>query len=237
MNNLVIRVVAIVSLASMLALVLYLPAAHPPSHFIAQIRAEHQQAVEVFGPERAARILTRMLDMQTPKTQVSAVPAGLQIAPGAPGGVAASGGAYVARGAHDSPIAPAASGVNAAMAAQIGQMGQRLFSNPYFQSIDALFALAEYRFSVWLETLKVLLLFGLVALIDGLVVRVVRSKVFVQHSPELFALHASLAIMVACGTVVAFVLPLSVHPYWLSVSPLLIGMFMSHAVSNYHRRA
>lgn len=215
MNNLVIRIVAIASLTALLALVLYLPSAHPPSRFMAQIRTEYAVAAQVWGPEHALRIMARMLDMQTSQVQVSAMPAAIAVAPGA------------------SAVSP----VDAAMAAQIGQMGKRLFSNPYFKSIDALLALALYRFSVWIESLPVLLVFGLLALVDGLLVRVVRSKVFVQHNPEMFALHASLAIVVSCLSVVAFVLPVFVHPYWLAAAPFVMGVCANRAVANYHRRS
>ena len=37
-----IRVVAVVSLLCLLVLVLYLPSAHPPERFLAQLRIEHQ---------------------------------------------------------------------------------------------------------------------------------------------------------------------------------------------------
>lgn len=215
MNNLVIRAVAIVSLASMLALVLYLPSAHPPARFMAQIRHEHQVAVAVLGPKHAARIMARMLDMQLP-------------------------GAHLSESQSALPAAMAqasrASGVDAAMAAQMGLIGQRLFTSPYFRSIDTLLALAMYRISVWMESLSLLLVFGVIGLIDGLVVRVVKSKVFVQHNPEMFALHASLAIVAACASVVACVVPINVHPYWFAATPFVIAVCANQAVANYHRR-
>ena len=215
MNNVVIRVVAIMSLATMLGLVLYLPSANPPGRFLAQIRDEHETAVAVLGPEHATRIMSRMLDLQSPAAHLSesqsALPAAMS-------------------------QASSASGVDAAMANQMGLIGQRLFSNPYFRSIDTLLALAMYRLSVWMESLPLLLVFGAMALIDGLVVRVVRSKVFVQHSPEMFALHASLAIVAACASVVACVVPVNVHPYWFAATPFVIAVCANRAVANYHRR-
>ena len=39
-----IRAVAAVSLLILLVLVLYVPAAHPPERFLAQLRAEHEAA-------------------------------------------------------------------------------------------------------------------------------------------------------------------------------------------------
>ena len=182
---------------------------------MAQIRAEYAAAADVWGPEHALRIMARMLDMQTAQAQVSELPTAMEAASAA------------------SSVSP----VDAAMAGQIGQMGKRLFSNPYFKSIDALLALAMYRLSVWIESLPVLLIFGLLALADGLLMRVVRSKVFEQHNPEMFALHASTVILVSCLSVVAFVLPVFVHPYWLAAAPFVMGVCVNRAVANYHRRS
>lgn len=215
MNNLVIRVVAIISLSALLVLVLYLPSAHPPSRFMTRIRAEYALAREVWGAEHAMRIMTRMLDMQSAQVQVSARPA-----------------AFVGASASSS-----VSSVDAAMASQIDQMSKRLFGNAYFKSIDALLALALFRISVWIECLPVLIVFGMLALADGMLVRVVRSKVFVQHDPELFALHASLAIVLSCLSIVAFVLPVLVHPYWLAMAPFAMGVCVNRAMANYHRRS
>jgi len=43
-------------------------------------------------------------------------------------------------------------------------------------------------------------------------------------------------ILIACGTVVAFVLPVTVHPLLLALVPASIGIFGSLAVANYHHR-
>ena len=118
----------------------------------------------------------------------------------------------------------------------MSQMSARLFNNQYFKSIGALFALATYRFSAFVEWLPYLSVFVLAALLDGFIRRIVKSKEFLQHKPELFALHASLVILIVCGTVVAFVLPVTVHPLLLALVPASIGIFGSLAVANYHHR-
>ena len=56
----IIRVVSTVSLVLLLVLVLYLPSAHPPERFIAQLSAEHERNSAFWGEERALRILSRM---------------------------------------------------------------------------------------------------------------------------------------------------------------------------------
>ena len=44
-----IRIVSIAALLSLLVLVLYLPSAHPPERFLAQIRSEHQAMEALWG--------------------------------------------------------------------------------------------------------------------------------------------------------------------------------------------
>jgi hypothetical protein len=207
----IIRVVSTVSLVLLLILVLYLPSAHPPERFIAQLSTEHERNSAFWGEERALRILSRMLELQTQAKEASPIPDTL-----------ANG--------------QTRSSVDTATASEVSQMNTRLFSNTYFKSIGALFALATYRFSTFVEWLPYLSVFVLAALLDGCIRRIVKSKEFLQHNPELFALHASLVILVACGTVVSFVLPVAIHPHLLALVPAGIGIFGSLAVANYHHR-
>jgi len=57
-----IRIVSIAALLCLLVLVLYLPSAHPPERFLAQIRSEHQAIEEIWGETPALRILDRARD-------------------------------------------------------------------------------------------------------------------------------------------------------------------------------
>jgi len=207
----IIRVVWTVSLLLLLILVLYLPSAHPPERFITQLSVEHERNRAFWGEEHALRILARMLELHADAKQASPIP---------------------------DTLAPAASHsrVDSAAASQLSQMNARLFNNPYFKSIGAQLALATYRFSAFVEWLPYLSVFVLAAVLDGFIRRIVKSKEFLQHNPELFALHASLVILIACGTVVAFVLPVAVHPLLLALVPTSIGIFGSLAVANYHHR-
>ena len=74
------------------------------------------------------------------------------------------------------------------------------------------------------------------ALLDGFIRRIVKSKEFLQDNPELFALHASLVIVIACGTLVAFVLPVTLHLLLLGLAPVSTAIVGSLAVANYHHR-
>ena len=207
----IIRVVSTISLILLLILVLYLPSAHPPEHFISQLSIEHERNSAFWGEEHALRILSRMLELHTDAKQASPIP--------------------VTRASSEPR-----NQVNAAAASQMSQMSTHLFNNQYFQSIGALFALATYRFSAFVEWLPYLSIFVLAAFLDGFIRRIIKSKEFLQHNPELFALHASLVILVACGTVVTFVLPVTVNALLLALVPASVGIFGSLAIANYHHR-
>ena len=206
----IIRVVSTISLILLLILVLYLPSAHPPEHFISQLSIEHERNSAFWGEEHALRILSRMLELHTDAKQASPIPVTLAAEP--------------------------RNQVDSVASSQMSQMSTRLFNNQYFKSIGALFALATYRFSAFVEWLPYLSIFVFAAFLDGFIRRIVKSKEFIQHNPELFALHASLVILVACGTVVTFVLPVTVNPLLLALVPASVGIFGSLAIANYHHR-
>ena len=205
-----IRFVSTVSLLALLILVLYLPSAYPPERFVNQLRVEHELMIDFWGHGPAMRILSRMLDLQATAKEASPVPS-----------LAA---------------APPPNAIDLAGTKQMSEVSARLFNNAYFRSIDTLLALATYRFSAFLEGLPFLLVFMAVALFDGCALRVIKSKEFLQHQPEIFAVHACAAIMIACATVIAFVLPVTLPPVVLCVVPLAFSVFASRAVANYHRR-
>jgi hypothetical protein len=204
-----IRFVSTASLLALLVLVLYLPSACPPQRFFDQLRIESILNKEFLGRDHATRILARMLDFQNATNKVSPVPSMNQ--------------------------APSPSGVDAAVAGEMVQVNHRLFNNPYFRSIDALLVLATYRLSALIEWLPVLLVLVLAILFDGILVRLVRSKEFIQHKPEMFALSACAAIMTACATFLAFVLPITFHPLAIPFVPIAFSIFVSRAVANFHR--
>lgn len=205
-----IRVVAIVSLTSLLVLVLYLPSAQPPERFVLQVRAEHARAIEVWGPVDATRILDRMLALQDTATEVSPGPAGAS--------------------------APQTAGVDEAVGHEMARVNQRLFNNPYFRSIDALLTLASYRLSALLEWLPRAWILALALAADALLERAVKSKEFRHHDPERFALYASGAILTVCACVLAMVWPWTLHPAAWAVAPIVVALLLSRAIAHYHRR-
>ena len=206
-----IRAVAVVSLLILLVLVLYVPAAHPPERFLAQLRAEHEAAAAYWGSEPTTRMLNRSLRMQERTAEISPIPA-----------------------AKD---APSPAGVNGAVSREMSSVNQRLFNNAYFRAVDTLLLLASYRFATLLEWLPELTVFVLAALVDGGFARLIKAKEFLQHDPEMFALYASLGIISLCATVIGFVLPVTLHPLLLPCVPLVVGVLAGRAVGCFHRRA
>ena len=74
------------------------------------------------------------------------------------------------------------------------------------------------------------------SVVDGGLVRLIKAKEFLQHDPEMFALYASLGIVVLCATVVGFVLPVTLHPLLLPCVPLVVGVLAGRALGCFHRR-
>ena len=103
-----IRAVAVLSLLVLLVLVLYVPSAHPPERFLAQLRAEHEAATAYWGAEPATRMLDRAMRMQDSTAEVTPIPA-----------------------AKD---APSPAGVNGAVSREMSSVNQRLFNNAYFRA-------------------------------------------------------------------------------------------------------
>lgn len=205
-----IRVVSTTSLLVLLVLVLYLPSAYPPQRFIDQLRTEHTLMVDFWGHDQAMRILARMLDLQATVLQASPIPLSTEVSVPKPGDLA--------------------------VAKQMIDVNNRLLNNPYFRSVDMLLVLATYRVAVLIEWLPALLVFMLAVLCDGFLVRTIKSKEFRQHNPEVFGLHVCATIMTACATVLAFVLPVTLHPLVLSAVPIAISVFASRALADFHRR-
>ena len=203
-----IRYVFIAAMLAILCIVLYIPSAVPPERFLDVLRQEHAVMQRTWGPEVADRVLARMLDMQQASAAVSAPPTPVET---------------------KQPTA-----VDAAMTAQIGQMSTRLFGNPYFRSIDSLFALVTYRLSATLELLPLLGIFLVIVAVDGFVVRMVRSKEFIPHSAEMFGGSVVGGIALGSAVVVAWFLPYQLHPMLVVLALLAMLFVLSRAVANYH---
>jgi hypothetical protein len=119
----------------------------------------------------------------------------------------------------------------------MASVNRRLFDNSYFRSIDALLLLAMFRLALLSEWLPWLLLFAGAALVDGCVVRLVKSREFRQHDPEVFALYVCLAITTACAAVVGLVVPVALHPLAMPAVPVVVSLLLGGAAAHFHRRS
>lgn len=204
-----IRVISIAALTLLLVFVLYLPAANPPERFMAQIRDEHGLNAAFWGEDRAERILEHTLAMNQ----------------------ALSGASPVPNATH----APQTDRMAQAVAQEMERVNQRFFGNAYFRSIDALLLLATFRLAALVEWLPVQTFVILALVIDGLIVRILRSKEFKPHDPEWFALHASAFVLLVCGSILTFVVPMTIAPTVLAAIPVAGMSFLSRVIANFHR--
>lgn len=205
-----IRVISIAALTLLLVFVLYLPAANPPERFLAQVRSEHTINASFWGEARAEVILERALAMNQALSAASPVPSAAQ--------------------------APQTDRMAQAVAQEMERVNQRFFGNTYFRSIDSLLLLATFRLAALFEWLPVQVFVVLAIVIDGLIVRILRSKEFKPHDPEWFALHACAFVLLACTSIVAFVVPMTIGPTMLAAVPVAGTFFLSRVIANFHRR-
>jgi len=204
-----IRLVATASLTTMLLLVLYLPSAHSPERFAQQIRNEHFGNIQFWGQAHADRILNRMLDLQAEAQTVSPVPRLANVPREA---------------AHH------------AAGREMLKVNERLLNSAYFRSVDALFTLALFRVSMLIEWLPKIWILAISLPIDAFLLRIIKSKKFLHHDPELFAFHASTAIIVLCSTAMALIVPWRIHPATWSAIPLTLCVLIHQTIANFHRR-
>ena len=205
-----IRIVFVGALALILCAVLYIPSTTSPERFIETIKMENAAHRAAWGDDAANRIMVRLLDLHQGVVQE-------------PPPAMSSSAATLPAGSPQ-----------AAVTAQVGQMGARMFANSYFKSIEALMMLATYRACALIELLPLALLVLVVVAIDGFVVRVVRSREFVPHSAELFSASAACSILVGSLIMLSMFLPLSMPPMYITAAIVVMLFILSRAISNYH---
>ena len=206
-----IRAVAAGSLLALVALVLYLPAANGPEAFLRQVTVEHEANLHLLGPDAARHILDRLRFLQGRSADANPIPSTFRDNPGPPP-------------------------VDVTVARHVSAAGARILDSQYVRSMEALLALALFRIASLAEWLPLVSAFLFVAVFDGLIRRAVKSKEFLRHDPELFAAHACLAVLTACGLALSVVLPTTIHPYAFASAPLLAALFSGQAIANFHAR-
>lgn len=112
----------------------------------------------------------------------------------------------------------------------------RLFNSPYFRSVDDLLLLATFRVLVMLEWPHWLALVCTVALVDVGIVRSIKTRQFLHHSPEAFSAYSTSIIVLVCATVLALVLPITLPPLLWPAVPESAALLTAGALRNFHSR-
>ncbi len=118
---------------------------------------------------------------------------------------------------------------------RLGKIGEGLSKTPYFVGLRALARLAVYRASAALEWLLVCLPLIAASLVDGVVMRAVKTRTLVHHSPVVYGIGLWGALASLAGLLVVLVVPASVHPLALAALLLLLAFSLGAAASNFHR--
>jgi hypothetical protein len=125
-------------------------------------------------------------------------------------------------------------GINTAMATEFGQMSTRLFSSPYFKSVDALVHTGHAaRRNTAARAAAAAGVHGRVR--HRRVRGAQRSGPRVRgHSAEVYTASATAGIALLSLVLVALFLPFTVSPLY-TIGALLLMLFMlSRAIANYH---
>lgn len=199
-----IRGLFLTALVAIFCIVFYIPSKVAPEEFGEVWFDEHDAVSELWGEDVAERVDARARRLKTKS-------------------------AAVLLDASPSSLTRAGLPANAVDSAIV-----RLFGATYFRSLDSVFVLASYRLSCAIELLPALLAFLIAAAIDGSVVRVVRSKELIAHSAERFSVSLAIGFLLGLGVVVAWFLPVVLHPMWVLAALLGMLFAMSRALANYH---
>ena len=208
-----LRILTGIALLSIVVVALYLPSQFPAHRFYDQLRAEHTTNEQFWGDDHADAILERALALDAKVVNAPAT-----VAPAV----------AVARQAAD-PL----SRTNL----QLTQLKERFVSSSYVQGLRATLLLAEYRLSALIQWFPAMLIFVVVAILDGLVVRLVSSYEFGDHSPVKFGAFGFALVGFVWLVAVSFMWPTAIHPVFYGVVPVVLAVLLATVVANFHRNA
>jgi hypothetical protein len=106
---------------------------------------------------------------------------------------------------------------------------------PYVQGLRAVGRLAVYRLAALAEWFALGLPLLLAAVIDGALMRTVKTRSFVHLSPVLFGIGLHGTITVVVCIIFALLLPIGLHPAVWGAVVAAFGIALRTAVSNFHR--
>ncbi len=205
-----LRIVGIVMLVAVLALFIYQPANHPAEHF-AQLQLSEARAIaEVFGERHAAGVIKRSESLLA-QSRRSPLP-----------------GDYALPPTDDEEMTRRPGGAAQTVPA-------RLANNEYARSMESMFDLFLFRCAALVQYLPLLVPLFLVLLADGLTEREIRSSEFSFHSPVIYGLFRSLALLLLLLVPGLFAMPFALDPIVVATVPVFFALFCALAVSHFHR--
>ncbi len=207
----IVRGVVIISLLSVLGCIIYFPSAVEPQAFYSSIYTEMSRGAQYWGEAHVTTTVKRMLEWDRSAKKAVSAP--------------------------QRPKRTVESAVSRQMHRTTDGIRQRLSNIQYLRSLEALWLLASFRLSALVSWLPAFGISLLAFISDGLVRRGIKSKEFIQHSPELFAVSACVVIVLLCVVSVALVVPFPLHPVVIPVLLTMITLLVGTAVANYHKNA
>jgi len=206
------RYAVIAAVILMGLLVLYLPTRHGAGEYRALLMLEQDRATGFWGEQVAERIVERAhnLDKRAEAKANTVMPPGPVV------------------GQKPEQLVMAKAGVNLAGA---------VLHNQYTSAFGAQFQLAFYRACAVLQVLPLVGAFLAAVVVDGAMLRLLKSLRFQQHNAEVFGLCVLLATLALCGGVVLLVWPQPLPPALLPSLLLMLPWLVWWALANYHRRA
>lgn len=208
-----LRVLSGIALLSIIVIAFYLPSQFPARTFYEQLHAEHSTNEQFWGDSHADAILERALAIDA-----KVVNAPDTVAPAV----------AVPRKTID-PL----SRTNL----RLTEMRDRFVNSSYVQGLRATLLLAEYRISALIQWGPAAFLFLALAVLDGLVVRLVSSYEFGDHSPVKFGAFGFSLIAFLWLVVVSFMLPTAIHPIFYGVAPVVLAILLATVIANFHRNS
>ena len=208
-----VRILSGIALLSIVVIALYLPSQFPAEKFFSHLREEHDRNSRFWGDKNANEILARALDID-------------EMVVSSPAAIAPS---VVSQSSPNS--------LNLQTHLKLDEMRERFVDSSYVRGLRATLLLAEYRISALMQWAPGVALFVLLALIDGQIVRIVRSYEFGDHSPVSFGVFAFTLIALLWLITVSLLLPTAIHPLWYGVVPIVLGAVSGVVVANFHRSA
>lgn len=192
----------------LLLLVLYLPSAYPATRFLKHIHIDYLNLVQTWDAQPATQVLMRFQRWYSRAAELSPIPKNSALIISSP--------------------------INHAVAAEMAGVNQRLFNSPYFQSLDALLALAVFRLATFSEWLPYVALPCFAILADGYLRRLVCAKEFAFHNPEYFGAMICLIILSSFVFIVGLVLPIHLPALLFPTLALCVAITMGQALAHYH---